>query len=166
MEKKHPELVKAGLFDKDSDYGGMVGEAVQELLDVFEKQGHSGFSAPHVAGIFYRVVKGELLTPLEDKEDEFMEVGEGIEQNRRCSAVFRNKKGQYYLDAIVWRTQTGSTYTGKTDDISSSQYFDFPFVPKTFYVDVIEEEVAKDDWEFHIKDRKQLEEVFKYYKKQ
>lgn len=167
MKKRHPELVRAGLFDKDSDYEGMVGEAVQELLDVFEKQGHSGFSAPHVAGIFNRIVRGELLTPLEDVPEEWGESlsnEDNVKQNRRCSAIFKDEKGAYYLDAIVWKTQTGATWTGTADGIRSRQYFDFPFIPKTFYIDIIEEEVAKDDWIFHIKDKSQLDKVWEVYK--
>lgn len=168
MKKRHPELVKAGLFDEESDYGGMVGEAVQELLDVFHKQGHSGFSAPHVAGIFNRIVRGELLTPLEDVPEEWgdsLGVDDTTKQNRRCSAVFKDENGAYYLDAIVWRTQKGGSWTGTADGISSRQYFSFPFFPKTFYIDVIEEEVAKDDWVFHIKDNSQLDKVWEYYNK-
>ena len=34
------ELQMAGFFDKDSDYGGMIGEAVMELMEVFANQGH------------------------------------------------------------------------------------------------------------------------------
>ena len=39
------ELEKAGLFDKDSDYNGMIGNAVMELIEKFSEQGHSGFFA-------------------------------------------------------------------------------------------------------------------------
>jgi hypothetical protein len=39
----------------------------------------------------------------------------------------------------------------------------FPFTPKTFYLNVIEKEVAKDDWEMWLADPKQLEEVAEYY---
>ena len=35
------ELQRAGFFGKDSDYEGMLGESVKELLLVFQKQGKS-----------------------------------------------------------------------------------------------------------------------------
>jgi hypothetical protein len=38
-------LHKHGLFDADSDYGGMVGEAVLDVWKLIASQGHSGFSA-------------------------------------------------------------------------------------------------------------------------
>jgi len=41
-----------------------------------------------------------------------------------------------------------------------------PFEPKTFYIDVIDEEVEHDDWEMYVKYPKQLEEVYKYYDKE
>ena len=39
------ELQRAGLFDEDSDYGGMLGEGALELVKLFSTQGHSGMSA-------------------------------------------------------------------------------------------------------------------------
>jgi hypothetical protein len=48
---------------------------------------------------------------------------------------------------------------------SSQEIKGFPFVPKTFYIDVIEEEVEKDDWVMYCKDKSQLDEVWEYYKK-
>ena len=51
VEHAKTELKAAGLLDKDSDYDGMLGEAALELVEVFDKQGHSGLSAPYVASI-------------------------------------------------------------------------------------------------------------------
>ena len=49
-------LKSRGLFDEDSDYNGMLGEAVLELVKVFSKQGHSGFSAGLTKEMFYRLL--------------------------------------------------------------------------------------------------------------
>lgn len=49
------ELTKAGLFDKDSDYDGMLGEAVLELITTFAAQGHSGYSAQMTRELFYKL---------------------------------------------------------------------------------------------------------------
>jgi len=56
------ELELAGLFDKDSDYDGMLGEAAMELIGLFSWQGHSGFSAGIVRDIFNRLANYETLT--------------------------------------------------------------------------------------------------------
>jgi len=45
-----------GLFDEDSDYDGMVREAVLELVKTFAEQGHSGFSARMVRFLFNQIL--------------------------------------------------------------------------------------------------------------
>jgi len=166
-ERGIKELKLAGLFDEDSDYDGMIGKAVQELLEVFGEQGHSGFSAQRVAFIFHELVKGNTLTSIKEDDKNWIEIGEETFQNTRCSALFKDKKGTYYLDAIVWKGQRPhDTFTGDVDGIRSRQYVKFPFMAKTFYIDVIGKEVKKDEWVYHIKDKKQLDKVFEYYKKE
>jgi len=49
-------LKSRGFFDKDSDYNGMLGKAVLELVRIFSKQGHSGFSAGLTKEMFYRLL--------------------------------------------------------------------------------------------------------------
>lgn len=129
------ELERAGLFDKDSDYGGMLGDAVKELLLVFQKQGHSGYSAQVTASIFYRLIKGEPISPLTAEKDEWVEVSEGLFQSCRVSAVFINKKESdkpYKLDGKAFSDDGGKSYFTNKD---SRVYFDLPgFPPKTEYV--------------------------------
>lgn len=55
-------LEMAGLFDKDSDYGGMIGEAVMKLVNTHLDEGHSGFSHKLTVHIFNKVINGEALT--------------------------------------------------------------------------------------------------------
>ena len=164
------ELKLAGLHKKDSDYSGMLYGAIMELVKVFSNQGHSGFSANRTIQLFKIVALYETLIPLTGKDSEWNEVSTRVFQNNRDSRVFKEKERMkpYFLDAIVWQSQDGSTWTGSTETkdkkVSSCQYIkSFPFTPKTFYVDVIEREVSKGHWEFTIKDEKQLEEVFEYY---
>lgn len=170
LEHAQRELQLAGLFDKDSDYGGMLGEAVMRMIKVFSDEGHSGFSAGQTINIFKRVANYECLTPLTGKDDEWVDVaqygnGNPVFQNNRVSSVFKDENGRaYYLNGIIWKTQKGTTWSGEADGINSRQYIkEFPFTPKTFYIDVIENEVSKDNWEFHIVDMKQLEPVKEYY---
>jgi hypothetical protein len=111
-------------------------------------------------------------------------------QNTRCSAIFkRNDDKAYYLDAIVWKGEEDwDTFIGRVyiDDkdfelIGSRQYVRFPFKPKTFYIDVLRVPISKSEAEkrnMHfiedgnsecyysiLKDKKQLNAVFKYYDK-
>ena len=52
-------------------------------------------------------------------------------------------------------------FWGKVEDISSYLLVNsFPFIPKTFWIDVIKDSNGN----FKIKDRNKLKEVYKYYK--
>jgi hypothetical protein len=180
------ELQIAGLFDNDSDYNGDIGEAVMELIEVFAKQGHSGMSAPYVASIFEKLANYKPLIGITGKDEEWGDVrnigdGKPWYQNKRCSALFKDGKDgkPYYIDAIIIRDQNGTCWSGmvwlneedyKSGDrskmIGKKAYVkEFPFYPKTFYIDVKAIEVAKDDWESFVVDPSQLDEVWEYYDK-
>lgn len=163
------------------------------LCDRFGKSGQSGGSAPMTATAISQAIKKLLLQepimPMTGIDEEWVNVSEYgngkdekecVYQNRRCGGLFKNAEGKcWYLDAIVWKTQTGSTWSGSailvgseinehglrnTEKYRSRQYVkSFPFTPKTFYIDVTEVEEKKDDWTFYIKSKKQLDKVFKYY---
>lgn len=55
-------LELAGYFKKDSDYDGMLGEAVKKLLTVHQAEGHSGMSHAMAVHLFKAVALGEALT--------------------------------------------------------------------------------------------------------
>jgi len=184
IQHAQTELEIAGLFSEENDfYGGMTGKAVMELIEKFSEQGHSGMSAPIVADLFKKLANYEPLGPITGKDEEwtFLDYGDNLQyQNKRESGLFKDKEGKVtYNSAIVKRCENGTCWSGplwlsKEDYLtgnkdlriySSQEIKGFPFTPKTFYIDVIEEEVAPDDWEMWVKDPKQLEEVWGYYKK-
>lgn len=188
IEHAKTELEISGLFDKSGDfYDGAIGKAVMELIEVFSKQGHSGMSAPIVADLFSKLAIYEPLQPITGKDEEWVEVskytdtGQEWYQNKRCGALFKDGKDgkPYYIDAVVKRDQRGITWSGRAwlneeDWLNGdrSKMVDkvgyiksFPFTPKTFYIDVKDVEVAKDDWESFIVDPSQLDEVWEYYDK-
>jgi hypothetical protein len=155
------ELKRAGLFDADSDYAGMLGDSVLELIEVFARQGHSGMSAPMVVSLFKELASYNNITPLTGEESEWENIEPMLKQNKRNSAVFEDKKGSYFVNAIIFVDPDNNRFIGKakTKDgrtISSLQYFEFPFLPKTFYINVDKNKM--------IIDEKQLDEVFKVYK--
>jgi len=184
------------------------------LCNKFGQSGQSGGSAPYVAGAIASTVKKLLLftpiAPITGIPDEWVDVGKysndklPMYQNNRCSAIFKDgedNSGAYYLDAIVWKGDTPGesgndwdTFTGKVEGISSLQFIkEFPFTPKTFYIDVTREmlpadwtegsyfenefyntkvfeetgirEWFKEKYRYVIKDKRQLDRVWNYYKK-
>lgn len=126
------ELKRAGLFDKDSDYGGMLGDAIMKMVKVFADEGHSGFSAGTAINIFSKVARFEPLTPLTGEDDEWTEVTDGVFQNRRCSHVFKEEGGAYDSEGRIFREPSGLCFTGKDSRVPVT----FPYTPKREYVDV------------------------------
>ena len=129
-ERAIDELKRAGLFDKDSDYEGAIGQAVEELLLLFQKQGHSGMSAMYVADLFNKLVRGHVLTPLTDDPSEWMDVDQGMFQSKRCPYVFREPNERpYTLHGKIFSNDGGKTFF---TNMNSRVYFDLPgFPPET-----------------------------------
>jgi hypothetical protein len=96
------EMKRAGLFDKDSDYGGMLADGVMKLIKVFGDEGHSGGSAHLTMAIFEKVARFHPLTPLTGADDEWMNVSEmspgPMWQNIRCGSVFTDKVTAWDID--------------------------------------------------------------------
>ena len=88
------ELERAGYFKNESDYVGMLGKAVMDMMALFASEDHSGMSAGMTISIFTRLANFQPLTPLTGAEDEWSvceerEDGRVDWQNKRCSSVFR-----------------------------------------------------------------------------
>ena len=89
------------MFDKDSDYDGMIAKAVMELITVLSKQGHSGGSHWVLMEVFNQVANYKPLTPLTTDPKEWRkclsEHGSDdtrIWQSHRDSAVFSTDGGK------------------------------------------------------------------------
>jgi hypothetical protein len=177
------------------------------LCEAFDNSGQSGGSAGFTAGAISEALKKlmmyESISPLTGDDDEWTNTdgsqsGISLFQNNRCSAIFKDEKHRpYYLDAIIWQgleeydTFTGTVYiagyinTVYIDDkdfkkVGSRQCVRFPFIPKTFYIDVVRVNITKEEAEQRdlnyiernnecyytiLKDPSQLDEVFEYYDK-
>lgn len=101
-EHSKDELTRAGIFDKDADYGGALGPAVMELIETFRKQGHSGMSAQMTLDLFTRLAQFGNLTPITSSVDEWEDVSEmsgyPLWQNKRNPSYFSKDAGKtWYL---------------------------------------------------------------------
>jgi hypothetical protein len=167
--------------------------SIREVCKDFATEGHSGGSAPMAAGVLASTIKAilgfQILSPLQGTDDEWNDVsemgspGSVLFQNKRDSAVFKNADGKCtYNTCIVWKGEEDyDTFTGSLNGIQSSHYIkSFPYMPKTFYVDVYREPYDENnpkhkdadviscgpgEMAYFIKDPKQLDEVFNYYDK-
>tara|TARA_R110000868_G_scaffold152621_5_gene377777 strand:+ start:807 stop:1214 length:408 start_codon:yes stop_codon:yes gene_type:complete len=132
VDHARKELEIAGFFDKDSDYGGMLGEAVMKMVELFAEEGHSGYSAGMAISLFKTVASYDPLTPLTGSDDEWVEIADNKYQNNRCSHVFKDGNQAYDIDAVIFREKDGGTFTSR----DSRRDVEFPYVPKREYVDV------------------------------
>lgn len=105
VEYAQDELKRAGWFDKDSDYAGLVGPAVIEMMKQFAEEGHSGGSAHLVLHIFERLARYRPLTPLDNpmKASEFIDHtsisgGQLTYQSTRLSSLFSEDGGKKWYD--------------------------------------------------------------------
>lgn len=135
IEHARREMKLAGLYDYDSDYGGMLPEGILKLVEVFSEEDHSGGSASLAISILDRVLRFEPLTPLTGSDDEWFEVSDGVWQNNRCSHVFKDTEtGAYDIDGRLFRYPDGSV----TQRYESRVPIEFPYTPSHTYVDVDE----------------------------
>jgi hypothetical protein len=117
MDYAQRELELAGLFRKDGDYDGMVGECVMQLVAVLSSQGHSGGSAMMTLDAFAHVSLYKPLMPITNDPDEWYKpltggvekdgtITQDIEmwQSKRQPDLFSYDHGQtwYSVDDPRW----------------------------------------------------------------
>lgn len=109
MEHAQHEMKLAGLYEPDADYGGMVPKAVEELVKVFQNQGHSGYSADTVLKVFEIVAQYKTLSPITSDPEEWQNVseisGRPFWQSRRDPSVFSEDGGQTWYSLEEQETE-------------------------------------------------------------
>ena len=135
MEMKAAWADENGKYDEMQE---MVVDAIEQLISVFAEQGHSGFSANYTLNVFDKLARFEPLTPLTGEDWEWCELdyepGMGW-QNKRDSRVFKRSDGTaYFIDGKVFREPGGTCFTNSDSIVE----VDFPYTPKTEYIDVNE----------------------------
>ena len=123
------DYAKSELARIEHDEDGMqdmMDKCVLDLLQVLADQGHSNHTVHYCLAVFERLAKFKPLTPLTGEDDEWNEYADGLFQNKRYSAVFKDgKDGRAYdVEARVFSDNGGETwYTSK----DSRVYIDFPY---------------------------------------
>jgi len=104
LDHARNEMIRAGLFDKDSDYEGLIARSVMDMLKAHIKAGHSGASHEQVLEIFNILVRYKPLTPITSDPSEWNDVsdvsGKPLWQSNRNFACFSTDGGKtwYSLD--------------------------------------------------------------------
>ncbi len=129
------EYAKSELNRIEKDEDGMqerINKQIMEIVELFDKQGHSGFSAGYALGILERVLHYKPITPLTGKEDEWQG-----DQNVRCFSVFRKPDGKAYdIDGIIASDNGGITWftSGKFRKEITFPYYP-PDKPERVYIE-------------------------------
>ena len=91
-------------IDSEKDYANRIGQSALELIRLFAKQGHSGFSAIVTMKIFNRLVNHKPLTnELSNNPDEWQDMSEQNgyatwQSKRNCSCFSHDMKTYYDID--------------------------------------------------------------------
>ena len=137
------EFRAAGWTDENGQFNDEMQEAicthVIKLLDVFEGEGHSGSSAPYAIDLFKKLASFEPVAPLTGEDWEWVEVSDGVYQNKRCGHIFKGADGKAYdIDGkIFWEwyhDEEGNMHKSHFTGRESRVYIEFPYVPKREYV--------------------------------
>lgn len=124
------ELKIAGMGADSDGVNKLMHDNIIEVVTVFSKQGHSGFSAGYAIGILEKLLRYQNLRPLSGEDNEWINVSEmsGYEmwQNKRLSSVFKGADGRAYdIDAVVFRRgKDGATFTKG----GHRHYITFPYI--------------------------------------
>ena len=158
-----------------------VKDELISIAEKFDKTDQSGATAPLMANMVSNVLKklmlGEILNPITEENvnwscDHFKE---GTCQSRVLSSLFKDKtNGKVrYLDAFSWCLSSYSCWGGcayvKTGNKmykipSRMEGIKFPFVPKTFHINV-SQDPEDENSNFMIEDLEKLKEGLEYYGK-
>lgn len=75
---------------------------ILHMVEAFSDEGHSGFSANYALAILKKVLAFKPLTELTGEDSEWVEVADGLHQNKRASDVFKDANGAYWTQGIVF----------------------------------------------------------------
>jgi hypothetical protein len=134
-----------------------LAEGTLELLKVFSEQGHSGSSAPYAVALFEKLAMWKPIAQLTGEDDEWNEAYDNADtqQNKRNSAVFKEKNGQaYWMDGrVFWEWYSapdiddGKPYKSYYTGYGSRVNIEFPWTQpdKPEYVFVPTEEFPNEE---------------------
>lgn len=132
---EHAECELEFLHNGD-EMNELMRSQVLEIVRLFASHGHSGASAGYAISIITPLLKQEPVGPLRGTDDEWVEVSEGLFQNKRCSHVFKENGKAYDVDGRVFEEANGCRYTNRDSRVDVQ----FPYIPKREYVKVKSEE--------------------------
>jgi len=152
------ELALIGMEEDTADeMNKAMRDHLMEMLRVFHKEGHSGFSANYASNMFNKLSRFEVLSPLTGEDDEWTQIETNTWQNKRAFNVFKGAdQVPYQMDYYIFRDEDGGCCTNSD---SRKTIESFPYTPSHEYIDRIGGEIQ--DERFKKTKKKEVVEVKK-----
>jgi hypothetical protein len=131
----HAKFELRKMLASEEEMDKMMAEGVIQVVETFAGQSHSGYSAAYAASLLDKLLRFEPIGPLTGEDDEWVEVLDGLFQNRRCSHVFKAKGQAYDIEGRIFRYSDGGCFTRGDSRVN----VEFPYTPKHEYIDVTED---------------------------
>lgn len=173
LDRLPKEIVVPGQ-DAGNSVQCKMNEVIMEIVRAFSDEGHSGFSASYALSVLKRILAYKPVTPLTGEDDEWEEPynsdGIWIQQNKRCSSVFRCAETgiAHDIDKYVFSDTGGETvfYTNRfrkhKDDTVT-----FPYMPPTEPTLIYIREDPDDRDAFHeVTDKAEIEKIAHAYRRE
>ena len=74
------------------NFGAEDSAVMIEIMEKFFSQWDSGGAVSCAVPVLARLLSGQPLAPITGDDSEWMEVGDGVYQNIRCSSVFKQRE--------------------------------------------------------------------------
>lgn len=120
--------VELDRIEKDDEgYQDVINKQILEIIEIFSKQGHSGFSASYALNVLERLLRHKPLSELTGEDDEWEKSISGNWKNKRCWSVFKDKDGNVYdIETIICSDDGGITWFSSN---SFQKKVTFPYYP-------------------------------------
>lgn len=114
-----------------------INKDILDLVEMFANQRHSGFSANYTINILTKLLKQSFITPLTGNDDEWIEVTDGVYQNKREGRIFKQDDRfdgkPYYIDGKAFSDDGGKSWYTNSDSFVTIE-FPLKELPKTEYI--------------------------------
>lgn len=138
------ELKRIGMIDSGEPYNDAVAKAILDLIELFASQEHTGFTAPYTINTVKRLAMYKPLTPLTGEDSEWNEIRTGLYQNKRYSAVFKEKDKAYNIEGKIFTDDGETWYTNKDSRVEISFPYIVPDKPEEVYLNKSANTAGKD----------------------
>ena len=129
--KKEFEILKNNMKEVDPkllDQIVLLEKCIIEIIEILEKPEYKEIPENFILEFLKRLMLYMPLTELTGEDDEWVEIGDNLFQNKRCRTVFKENEECYDSEGIYFYDEKNDTYyTSKNSRIK----IDFPYIVPT-----------------------------------